>query len=109
MEKNNILNNSFYLYPKSKSHKITCKKNDNIKICELNSKCSELEFNITLNKFSLISNNNTIDNKEKLGYIGCIGSIYKNSKFNINIKNYDIIVFILILIIIIILYFGAKK
>jgi hypothetical protein len=113
MEKNNLLNNSFYLYPKSSNHKIMWKKNDNIKTCDLNSNCTELEFNIRQNKIvkhKTFTNSNKIDNKidNKENFI-CISCFGVNTNKIRNTINYDIIVFFLLLILIIILSLKSIK
>jgi len=115
MEKNDLINNSVYLYPKSLNHKVIWKKNDNIKTCHLGSNCTELEFNITLNKFtkhqifnnSNDTNNNNCDYLNKENFSCTDNNI--NTKIITNIMNYDIIVFFLLVIIFIILNFKLRK
>lgn len=119
MENNNLLKNSFYLYPKSLNHKIVWKKNDNIKTCDLGSNCTELEFNITQNKLvkhktfnnnldnmNNIENINNVDNIENFTCISCMSM---NSKIITNLINYDIILFFLILVLIFVLLINLKS
>ena len=100
MEKNDDIKNSFYSYPKSLNHKVVWKKNDNIRTCDLNSDCSELEFNITLNKFTkqkMFNNNLIYDNNNA------------NEETTKNMTNYDTIMFILIFILLVALNLKSRK
>jgi hypothetical protein len=93
MEENNCKNKDiFYQYPKSSNHKIYITKKDNIKICDLSSKCTELNFSI--NKF----NKNKIFNDNNIDSFACI-----------NFLNYDLILLCLIIILFITLKFISKK
>lgn len=108
MEKNDLINNSVYSYPKSSNHKIIWRKNDNIKTCHLGSNCSELEFNITLNKFTKHKIFNNSNDKENFSCITCMGGII-NTQIITNIINYDIVVFFLLFVLFIILNFKSRK
>ena len=48
MYNDNLITNT--IYPKSDNHKITWRKNDNIKTCDLNPNCMEIIFDIKQNK-----------------------------------------------------------
>lgn len=82
MQNNNILNNQFISYPKSKNHIISWTKKDKIKTCDVNSNCSEIEFNITLNKF----NNNKLFNNIKNN---CFDNRYDNYLVKNIIQKYN--------------------
>lgn len=117
MQNNNILNNQFISYPKSKNHIISWTKKDKIKTCDVNSNCSEIEFNITLNKFNNNKLFNNIKNNEvyKIDNYSNIDDNYINSNINSNknsdknSKKYDIIIFFLIFILLIFFIFKIKN
>jgi hypothetical protein len=94
MEKNNVLNDVFYSYPKSTNHNIFITKKDKFGICDLNSNCTELNFSIKKNKKSIF-NNNKIDN-----------FTYVNLN---NLQNYNIIILFLMITLFIVLIFHLKK
>jgi hypothetical protein len=48
MYNDNLISNT--IYPKSDNHKITWRKNNNIKTCDLNKNCTEIIFDIKQNK-----------------------------------------------------------
>lgn len=108
MKNNELLNNCVHSYSKSPNHKIIWRKNDKINTCDLNAKCSKLEFSISKNKFVNYTNyaNNIID----------ISATDNFEPSNIVVKqeiicNYDGIIFFLtiILIVILVLKFNGKK
>lgn len=118
MENNDLLKKSFYSYPKSLNHKVLWRKNDNIKTCDLNTNCSELEFSIRQNKLVKHKTFNNIDYIDKLYYsdiindkenFTCISCMNINSKMITNLINYDIIVFFLLSILFIILNLKSRK
>ena len=96
MENNNILNDVFYLYPKSTNHSIVITKKDKIGICDLKLNCTKLNFSINKNKENIFNDsNNKIDN-----FI-CVGQN--------NLQNYDIIILFLVITLFIVLRFHLKK
>lgn len=96
MEKNENIDESFHSYKKSLNHKVEWKKKDNIKICDLNSKCVELKFNI--NKLSSDSKIFNTLIKKNYNNLTNINNLYHTT-------NYDIILFFFIIVFIIILKF----
>ena len=58
MEYNDLIN--FPNYAKSKNQKITWRKKDNINLCDLNSNCMEITFNLKKDNNIIINNSNNI-------------------------------------------------
>lgn len=108
MEKNDLLNNSFYYYPKSSNHKIVWKKNDNVKTCDLNSNCTELEFNIRQNKFIKYKKMSAIDDINKENFT-CISCITNNTKIISSLINNYTIIFFMLLLLFIVLNLKSNK
>jgi hypothetical protein len=106
MEKNNLENIFFYVYPKSENHKITLTKKNIVSICDLSSNCSELNFSISKNKFN---ENKIFDNeKSNIENFASTNYIYNNLNL-INLMNYDLILFSLIIVLFIVLKLRNKN
>jgi hypothetical protein len=103
MYNDNLISNT--IYPKSNNHKITWKKNDNIKTCDLNTNCTEIIFDIKQNKnIKIINDISPIIDKLPTGN----PPVYE--MFNLNYKIlglddfiYNIVSLILLVILIVIL------
>jgi hypothetical protein len=109
---------NYIKYPKSKNHKITWTKKDNIKTCNLNENCMEITFDIKQNKNIKIiddyysSGNIKIDDYYSSGNIKIDNSSTKKSIVYETFSNYNnyynLLTIILIIIIIIILFYKNK-
>lgn len=107
MEKN-YFENIFYAYPRSNNHKIFLTKKNNIKICNLDTNCTKLDYSLSKNKINgnkIFDNNDNKNSKEKFT---CISCIYNYSNL-LNTSNYDIILFSLIIILLVVLKLRYKK
>lgn len=104
MEKNNILNNVFYLYPKSTNHSVFISKKDKVEICDLSSNCTKLNFSINKNKMNVVGiDNNKIDN------FTCVYSNNYNLFESPILQNYNIIFLFIVIILLIVFVFHSKK
>ena len=103
MYNDNLIKNT--IYPKSNHHKITWRKNDNIKTCDLNPNCMEIIFDIKQNKNTKIIN----DVPMIIDYLPTGNpTVYElfNSNYEIFSSNhfiYNIVSLILLVILVIIL------
>ena len=123
-------------FPKSQNHKITWTKKNNISICDLNTNCTEYEFNIRnknknmLNQTNKNKNDNDIKNNDIKNNSNNYFNNYNMDKFidrlptgNIPIYepyqkleynndynyNYNIILIIIIIIILFLFYNKIKR
>lgn len=109
---NNLLNDVFYIYPKSTNKKIIFTKKNDTKLCDLNLNCVELNFSINENKFitNRLQNNNVYNNNQisKTNNNNSIWYEYFNLRWfmKLLISNCDIVIFVFVILILI---FILKK
>ena len=103
MYKDNSIINT--IYPKSNNHKITWRKNDKIKTCDLNPNCIEIIFDIKQNKnIKIINDKPSIIDRLPTGNLPTYEMF--NSNYTMDNSNnliYNIVSLILIVILLLIL------
>lgn len=111
MEYNDLIN--FPNYAKSKNQKITWRKKDNINLCDLNSNCMEITFNLKKNNNILINNINEDLISDKLHGLHPRPIIEKFSKIKSNyfqnyVLNYDLVTVCLVVLFIFVLIYRKN-
>ena len=93
------------IYPKSNNHKITWRKNDTIKTCDLNPNCMEIIFDIKQNKnIKIINDIPPIIDRLPTGNPPIYEMFNSNYEmFNSNVFIYNIVSLILLVIFVVIL------
>jgi hypothetical protein len=113
MHNSNLISNT--TYPKSNNHKITWKKNDNIKTCDLNQNCMEIIFDIKKNKNIKIINDTSqiqvhLPTIKSLSYEMFDSNSNSNSKYKlIGFSDFIYNIVSLILLVILMVILICKK
>ena len=103
----NLISNT--TYPKSNNHKISWRKNDNIKTCDLNPNCMEIIFDIKKNKnIKIINDIPPIIERLPTGSYPTYETFNQNYE-TLYVNNFIYNIVLLILLIFLVVIFICKK